>query len=230
MRLLSAATNLADPRAISVTIGLAATGAAELVLVIDGLASRYTTVAAESAADAATNWAAQMATDFAAIPAFAATPAAGVISISAGADLFVQYWFSSDATQTVLVDSYADRGAYLRFDATAGTGLPAGPVAGVPLQRGFGPRTADPANAGLTVQVQLVNSSGGAKTADWTLWVFTPALGWAPHPDATSQTLSAGASDEVVTVRLALPTLGTRAAVALESTLANCFFSAWLAQ
>lgn len=234
MKLLSAGANPADPKEVVVTIAAVATGGGELVLVLDGIESRYTTIAAESAADAATNWAAQMATDFAAIPAGTFTPVGAAIEIASAADLFVDYWFSDDATQTISVASYTENGTYLRFDTNTGDGLPVGPKGGFPCLRGTQPD--DTAGAVTHVQVQLINFSGAAKTAKWSFWIFDPALGWQREPSASHLVLSAGAADEAVSTRIAVAARATRVAVGLEgdaatgANLANCAFSAWMAQ
>lgn len=186
----------------------AATGGAALIVQVDSVTSSYTTIGAQSAADAATGAAAQYQTDL-----DAAYGAGQYDSSADGATITIQrlnnnpLWveehFSTDATQSIqqTTGDHFDT-ALLHEVSIAGTGKPARYDDGHETDAPDLP--AGDRSVTLVLEAELTNGSGGAVTARWKLWWWFDSLGWVEDQEvgirSITQTSGAGLQKDVIAV------------------------------
>ena len=225
----SVVTNPAGAKGtVDITIANVATGAATLVALIDGITSTYVTVAAESAADAATNWGAQLVVDLG--TGYTVSVLGVVITVSTASGAFIKTGFlrTTDGTQTATQSGWELNTALLDRQQTAGTGQPTSGVNGFAIGSGS---PDEPVT--LFIRAKLLNISGGAKAARFRLWRWLPDQGWGADQVVGLDTISAGAADVIAEEYLTVTVVASRVAIELvddgaAGNLANCFFSSWV--
>ena len=228
MRLIK--TSSLDPQSVQVTIAGVATGAATLLLRCDGVLSTYVTIAAESAADAATNWATQLATDLGA--GYTISALAGVITITKDlGNIFPVFAFETDATQSAVISSsFQDSSALVSNVTTAATGRPTSSTSGFAV-----PGSEDNART-LFIKGRLANLAGAAKSCRFKVWLYDTARGWYVSEVIGTRTISDAGSSAISSTVLCLDLEANALRVAIElvddgagGNLANCAFSGWVA-
>ena len=216
------------PGTVDITIANAATGAATLVALIDGITSTYVTLAAESAADAATNWGAQLVIDLG--TGYSVSVLGVVITVSTVDGKFIKtgLLYTTDGTQTATQSGWELNTALLDRQQTAGTGKPTSGTSGFAIGSGA---PEDPVT--LFIRVKLLNINNGVKDARYRLWRWLPDQGWGADQVVGLNTISAGATVTIVEEYLTVTVVASRVAIELVddgsgNNLANCFFSSWV--
>jgi len=207
-------TTPADAATLTLTIATDATGTSVLGAMIDGAVCQV--VPGGSATPTATA-AALAAVIAAALPAYTVSADAGVITVRAPQGRkIIAHAYSTDATQTIAVAGGATSERVLSGASTAAAGKPTtGGGAGYALGDYV---TRDPAGyASIVARVDAVNVSGGAMTAYWRLWWWSPNIGWYVDPAVGVRLISdAGSSSGYVTSDVVpVSGVGTRCAVEL---------------
>jgi hypothetical protein len=213
---------------VELTITGVATGAATLVSAIDGVTSTYITLPAESAADAATNWGAQLVTDMGTSYVVSVLGVVITISTASGAFIKTDFVMTTDGTQSVAASGWEINSSVMSVQQTAATGLPLSSTSGFAVGSG-----SPDAPVTLFIRAKLLNISGGVKDARFRLWRWLPDQGWGADQVVGLDTVSAGAAVVVAEEYLTVSVVASRVAIELVDdgaggNLANCFFSAWV--
>lgn len=209
------------------TITGSATGAKVIVANIEGTTLSYTSVAAESAATAATNiataWASTLNTTFGA-GSYTATAALGVITLTRvdGKQMMFSYYYSTDTTQKIAMTTGWWKDNQLLFAAqTAGTGEAKRVDDGFAVQFDL-PNSNR--SVKLFINAFLVNEAGAAKTARWRVSWFYPTIGWRTDTTAGLMSISSAgtAGTEITFGSSGFEAIGaTRVAVVLQDNGAS---------
>ena len=185
-----------------------ATGGSALIIQVDSVTSFYTTIAAETAAVAASAAAAQYQSDLDTaygVGEYDVSAVGTTITIvrANGNPLWLEEHFSTDATQSIegTGGDHHDT-ALLHEVTTAGSGRP--------LRYDDGHTINDPdlpaadRSVTLVLEAELTNGSGGAVTARWKVWWWFDSLGWVEDQEvgirSITQTSGAGLQKDVIAV------------------------------
>lgn len=202
--------NTTSPQTVTITIATNATGTSALGVIAGN--RNIAIVPGASATPTATATALKAAIE--AVRAdVAISQASGVLTVTLPA-LEVWHGYSTDSTQTCVV-SGSGYDQNILASATAAAGKPADPDDGYRIDAGY--VTDEDGACTVIIRAALRNTSGGAATAAWRLWWYSPVLGWYVDPSVGVQNLSAGAAEAgyYVAAAVAAAGYGTRAAVEL---------------
>jgi len=217
----------------TLTIATNATGDGDLLALWDlSVTASHTPGAGEIPSLQATNFAAAINLLGS---TYVATPDGATITVARvdGAEVIPQFGMSSDSTATVTLSGTHYNEKVLDNATVATTGIPSG------IQSGFGVSPSLPVDDRtntITLNVQLTNISGGAKTARWRLWWFTPGIGWGVDQEVGVRTITddgtgtpAGIANDIISVtaigatRVACELVDDGAA----ANLINCWVDTW---
>jgi len=228
----------ANPAEVRFTITGIATGGNVLTVNVESIDLVYATVGGEApataAAAAASLW--QLALDGAYSPGEYTVVDDGddvVITKTNGTELWVEYVFSTDATQDIDETEGLRLNSALLFEVfTAGTGMPVRYESGEEIRK---PAIDGDLSTSMVIETELENASGGLAFARWQVWHWYPSLGWVVDPEigirTVTQTTGLGLEKDVI----ALTSIGSER-IAIELVDGNgvggnlpvgATFSAW---